>query len=300
MFSNFFCCLSLVSVCLIIGSALSSTAAVAQKNNGNPSAKAGNAARAPKDVKFEIASITPVKPGTRTEAALTFVPTPDGYRSSLTVGQMVMLAYGPSDDQLWRGIPLVNWPAWIGGGDDWYVVNARVSDADRDAWRNQSSKHELLRTAMQDLLRDRCKLVIHEKPTQVEVFNLIVQKRGTKLKPTPVGFALPKGGGPLTSGGVRVPELLPEHGIRWRYYGATIADLVEFLTATSSGRSVVDETGLTGRYDFTLQLIDHPARNGDDEEIYNWPVDQLGLVLKPGKAIGFALVIDHIERPTEN
>ena len=79
-----------------------------------------------------------------------------------------------------------------------------------------------------------------------------------------------------------------------------MADLVEFLTATSSGRPVVDATGLTGRYDFTLQNIDQPARNGDDEEIYNWPVDPLGLVLKPGKALGFALVIDHIEKPTPN
>lgn len=279
---------------LLTVAALLSTAAVAQKSNRNPVA--------PKDIKFEVASITPVKPGTQTEMAQTFVPTPDGYRSSLTVGQMIMLAYGPSDPQLWHGIPLVNWPDWIGGGGDWYVINARVSEGDRDAWRNQSNKLELLRTAMQDLLRDRCKLVIHEKPTQVEVFNLIVQKRGAKLKPTPVGSALPKGGGPLPSGGVRVPELLPGpgHPMRWHYYGATMADLVEFLTATSSGRPVVDATGLTGRYDFTLQNIDQPARNGDDEEIYNWPVDPLGLVLKPGKALGFALVIDHIEKPTPN
>jgi len=278
---------------LLIAAALLSTAAVAQKSNRNPVA--------PKDIKFEVASITPVKPGTQTEMAQTFVPTPDGYRSSLTVGQMIMLAYGPSDPQLWHGIPLVNWPDWIGGGGDWYVINARVSEGDRDAWRNQSNKLELLRTAMQDLLRDRCKLVIHEKPTQVEVYNLILQKRGAKLKPTPVGSALPKGGGPLPSGGVRVPELLPGpgHTMRWRYYGATMSDLVEFLTLSSSGRPVHDATGLTGRYDFTLQLIDNASRD-PDEQIYNWPVDPLGLVLKPGKSLGFALVIDHIEKPTPN
>src|SRR5208283_2338468 len=94
---------------LLTVAALLSTAAVAQKSNGNPAAKTGNDATAPKYVKFEVASITPVKPGMQTEMAQTFVPTPDGYRSSLTVGQMIMLAYGPSDPQLWHGIPLVNW-----------------------------------------------------------------------------------------------------------------------------------------------------------------------------------------------
>ena len=78
-----------------------------------------------------------------------------------------------------------------------------------------------------------------------------------------------------------------------------MADLVEFLTLSSSGRPVHDATGLTGRYDFTVQLIDNASRD-PDEKIYNWPVDQLGLVLKPGKALGFALVIDHIEKPTPN
>ena len=307
MFSKGVCRLSLVSLYLMIGTALLSTAAIAQKSNGNPVAKTGGDAAKQKEVKFEVISIHPVKPGTSPYGPSTYPvgnlnPTPDGYSTRLTIGNMIMLAYGSSNSQLWKSVPLVNWPSWIGGGGDWYDVNARVSNGDRDAWRNQSNKHELLRTAMQDLLRDRCKLVIHEKPTQVEAFNLIVQKRGATLKPTPVGSALPKGGGPLPSGGVRVPELLPGpgHPMRWHYYGATMADLVEFLTATSSGRPVVDATGLTGRYDFTLQNIDQPARNGDDEEIYNWPVDPLGLVLKPGKALGFALVIDHIEKPTPN
>lgn len=275
---------------LLITGALLSTVAVAQKSNRNPAAS--------KDIKFEVISLTPSSQEWQAEAGNTFVPTPDGYRSSLTVGQMIMLAYGPSNPQLWHGVPLVNWPDWIGDPTAWYVLNARVSDTDRDAWRNQSSKHELLRTAMQDLLKDRCKLVIHEKPTQIEVYNLVVQKRGARLTPTPPGSALPQGG-PLTSGGRRAFDRLPNHGTRWHYYGATMADLVEFLTLSSSGRPVYDATGITGRYDFTLQDIADPSRD-PDEEIYNWPVGPLGLEVKPGNGPGFALVIDHIEKPTPN
>jgi len=32
----------------------------------------------------------------------------------------------------------------------------------------------------------------------------------------------------------------------------------------------------------------------------NWPIGQLGLALKPGKVPGRTLIIDHIEKPTEN
>jgi uncharacterized protein (TIGR03435 family) len=75
-------------------------------------------------------------------------------------------------------------------------------------------------------------------------------------------------------------------------------DLARTLSV-SSGRAVHDETGLTGRYNFTLQVIDNPSNN-PEERMYNLPIDQLGLALKPGKAPGITLVIDHIERPTPN
>jgi uncharacterized protein (TIGR03435 family) len=85
----------------------------------------------------------------------------------------------------------------------------------------------------------------------------------------------------------------------WHYYGATIGDLVDFLGITSHLRPIHDETKLTGRYDFTLQMIDDPS-NDPEDQVRNWPIAQLGLELKPGQYPGFKLVIDHLEKPTGN
>ena len=75
-------------------------------------------------------------------------------------------------------------------------------------------------------------------------------------------------------------------------------DLAAFLTLTTV-RPVQDRTGLTGRYEFTIQAIEHPSQD-PDELPENWPISQLGLELKPGKVPGRTLIIDHIEKPSQN
>jgi uncharacterized protein (TIGR03435 family) len=81
------------------------------------------------------------------------------------------------------------------------------------------------------------------------------------------------------------------------------------------GRPVVDETGLTGKYDFTLNYApepgtfgtgpgaepqDAPASGAQGPSFLEAVKDQLGLKLKPGKAPLKVLVIDQVERPTQN
>jgi uncharacterized protein (TIGR03435 family) len=75
------------------------------------------------------------------------------------------------------------------------------------------------------------------------------------------------------------------------------------------GRPVLDKTGLPGPYDFTLQL--NPTANGDAGAIkraaaeegfslFAYALDQLGLRLEAEKAAIDFLIIDHVERPSEN
>jgi len=60
-------------------------------------------------------------------------PTPDGFVTTMTAWQMLMLAYAP-DDGSTQTVPMINEPKWLSSSpSDWYVINARVSDADRDA-----------------------------------------------------------------------------------------------------------------------------------------------------------------------
>jgi len=255
-------------------------------------AQTNSPAKPQREVKFEILSLRPIKPGTN----LSFAdrPTPNGYRATLSIWQTIMLAYTSDDSATWGATQLKNYPNWLG---DFYDIDARVSQADLEAWQHQSSQHELLRSAMRAALRDRCKLAIHEEPSQAQMFELIVAKGGARLKPAAPGATLPPGGVKLPSGGVGVGER-PDGRTVWHYYSATMEDLAQFLKIISNRRSVYDKTGLTGRYDFTFQQISEPARG--DDAIDNFPIAHLGLKLKPGKESRPILVIDHIEKPSAN
>jgi uncharacterized protein (TIGR03435 family) len=63
-----------------------------------------------------------------------------------------------------------------------------------------------------------------------------------------------------------------------------------------SGTPVRDRTGLTGRYDFTIREV--PPT--DENHLYNYPVDHLGLQAKRGAESRPMLVIDYIEKPAPN
>ncbi len=295
------CHFCLVSLFLVTGFALWGIQAAAQGSNVAHGGKSSSEGAKKKEVKFEVISIRPAKPGWSpydggSAPVGNTNPTPTGFVSTLTIWQMLMIAYAP-DDQSWGSIPIVNWPAWPA---DWYVVNARISEADVEAWRNQSGHHDLLHSAMRNLLKDRCKLVVHMQPTELPDYKLVIRKKGLKMKTAVPGSAHPKGF-TLPSGAVRFADG-PRERPTWHYYGATIGDLVEFLSPAGTGSPVPpvhDETGLTGRYDFAIQMIDDPSRD-PAESIYNFPVTPLGLELKPGKYPGFKMVIDHIEKPSAN
>jgi uncharacterized protein (TIGR03435 family) len=204
-----------------------------------------------------------------------------------------MIAYAPGDYTTWWSTQVLKAPGWI---NDFYDFNARVSQADLKAWQNQSSEHELLRSAMRAALKDRFKLAIHEQPSTGEMYELVVAKGGPRLKtanpnaPLPVGPKLP-------SGGIELVKQLPDGKTVCDYHGATMQDLAWFLTTASRGIPVHDKTGLPGRYDFTFRQVE---LSPDEDRVYSWPVDRLGLKVKPGTESRPVLVIDHIEKPTAN
>jgi uncharacterized protein (TIGR03435 family) len=84
---------------------------------------------------------------------------------------------------------------------------------------------------------------------------------------------------------------------------APVAPLIDALSV-QLGRPVVDRTGLTGRYSFTLKFA--PAQAAMDTQtdagpsLFTAVEEQLGLRLETAKAPVPVLVVDHIERPSEN
>ena len=70
------------------------------------------------------------------------------------------------------------------------------------------------------------------------------------------------------------------------------------------GRDVVDETGLEGHFDYTVRFA-RPVPNGDAEKDLGPSLiealrDQLGMKLTTERATVQRLIIDHVERPTDN
>jgi uncharacterized protein (TIGR03435 family) len=89
---------------------------------------------------------------------------------------------------------------------------------------------------------------------------------------------------------------------------ATIAELALTLRGLSGRPVIVDKTGLTGRYAIALTYSNRPAASPDRPEspvddrpsIFTALQEQLGLKLEPTQSSVEVLIVDHVERPTEN
>jgi uncharacterized protein (TIGR03435 family) len=277
----------------LTGAALLSLSAAAQSNQGNRLIADSHSARIESEIKFEVLSLRPVRPGS--DLSSNSAPSPNGFRARLSIWQAIQLAYAPEFDLVSGFREMRNQPNWSG---DFYDIEARVSNADLAAWQHQSSRHELLRAAMRAALKDRCKLAVHEQPSKGPNLELVIGTRGPLLKPAaPVAADLV--GSKLPSGGVCVGTRSKGQKEVLHCYGATMGDLVWFLGHVSRVTPIRDRTNLTGRYDFTLQEIDEPSQRESDA-VDNYPIDHLGLKLKPGTESRPILVIDHIEKPTAN
>lgn len=295
---NELCRLFVASLCLLAGVALNSAlfGAQAQRGAQNPSGR--NSAPLPKEVKFEVVSMKPIRADT--PGIMDLRPTPTGYRSNMSVWQMIKAAYVPGFIENWQNTPLLNAPKWLyENGTNNYQVDALVSKGDLEAWQHQGPERELLRSALRALLRERCKLAIHTEPKEVPDYKLVVAKkvRAMKLdapdpKLTPYGGTLPGGGymAITQSEGRRVLELT--------FHGVTMEELCAHLNTGSGEPTIHDATGLTGRYDFKLRRRD--PSNEFENGVTPWLFEELGLRLKAGKRQGFSIVIDHIEKPSAN
>ena len=146
---------------------------------------------------------------------------------------------------------------------------------------------------IQSLLADRFQLRIHKETREEQVYSLVVAKNGPKFKVSKFDDSALETG--LMPG-------LKTHPYELAGTSAGIHLLTEELSRRL-GRKVIDQTGLDGEYNFDLRWApdvgdgDSPP---DGPSIFTAVQEQLGLKLESGKAAVDAIVIDHIERPSEN
>jgi uncharacterized protein (TIGR03435 family) len=193
----------------------------------------------------------------------------------------------------------------ISGGPGWadsigFDVDAKVAGADVEALKklNPTQRREMLKK----VLEERFSLKLHTETKVLPVYDLVVAKGGPKFKETtllpykdddPKGDDAPKRAGMTTMG----------NGV-FKGDGIGIIGLVSELAYVEQ-RSVIDKTGLTGKYDIDLKWTpDRDTGGGSDEEsspsIFTALQEQLGLKLESDKGPVETLVIDHAEMPTQN
>jgi uncharacterized protein (TIGR03435 family) len=108
----------------------------------------------------------------------------------------------------------------------------------------------------------------------------------------------------MQDGGMDVP-IYPGAKEELTFFNTPMSTLIDWLSMNDKRATIIDKTGLTGRYDFALpRVVNDPMPSDQPADVpylkYGFDVTAIGLELKPVKVPVQTIVIDHIERPSEN
>jgi uncharacterized protein (TIGR03435 family) len=237
---------------------------------------AGNADR------FAVATIRPSRPDE------SFSVVVNGRRFSTTqtsLKDLINYAWMLHSNQITGG------PAWL--ETDKFDVIAETDGNDR---LNQPAARKMV----QQLLAERFHLTLHPGRKELSIYEIVSANEGPKLAKSP--------GDSNGFGTLGIP-MLGEMTVK----NATMAEFANFLQRYVLDRPVLDASGVEGRYDFKLdwtadetQFIGRadqiPAASRDVEppDLFTAVHEQLGLRLVPKKDLAPVLVVDRVEKPTEN
>jgi bla regulator protein blaR1 len=206
--------------------------------------------------------------------------TADGFTTGgMAVNNLIRSAFNVlTDDQI------IGLPAWA--KSEPLTIQAKM-DADTAATlgklppERQWKERQLM---MQSLLGDRFALKAHHATKDLPTYELVVAKTGSKLKRS----ASETGGNVMVLSGK-----IDARAISMQSFAANLS--------LNVGRVVVDKTDLKGGYDFAIEFAPEGADASDPRpSLFTVLEEQLGLKLVPSKDPVDVIVIDHIERPTEN
>jgi uncharacterized protein (TIGR03435 family) len=288
---------------LVAGSMALSTPNVLGQGSAASSGTAPLAATT--DVKLPAFDVVSIKPNKSDTGMIRVMYEPDGYSATnISLKMLILGAYALKEDQL-SGLP-----SWADSAR--YDIDAKV--AGPDVAELQKLKNEQRRLLLLSLLADRFKLAVHDETKILPIYELIVAKNGPKLKEaTPVD----------TVNGVKSPDGVGRSGMMTMRPGqltaqaVPVASLVNILSQQLH-RTVMDKTGLTGKYNISLQWTQddgsnpmfkgtdgsqqraEPTPDASGPSIFTAVQEQLGLRLQSSKGPVQVVVIDHVEMPSEN
>jgi uncharacterized protein (TIGR03435 family) len=286
--------------------------------NGNDWEKAAGG-----KMEFEVVSIHPTEPGKFTPPNFALSET-DGYiarTDSLTADFPLQVyidfAYKMQPSREQQQVTYARLPKWV--MTEPFTIHAKAAGA---ATKDQ------MRLMMQSLLADRFGLRAHFEAREMRVLAMRLIKPGRlepKLRsadntqPCDTGVwkpepkwdrnGIPDGFPPVCN--FVLMRLLPGNEWLLGSRNVNMAMIANALSGLSNmGRPIVDQTGLTGRHDFTLQWMPEensavPGGAGTTEEpagptFANAVEEQLGMKLESTRASIQILIIDHVEQPSPN
>ena len=236
-------------------------------------------------LKFEVASVKPNKSHGLWRNGL------NGNRFTMTNApllRMIQVAYNVPDFQITGG------PSWI--HSDAFDLEGRAADG-------VSLTAELVRPMLQSLLEDRFGLKIHRETKELPAYELRVVKGGIKFKE---GVCAGQPGPDNPCGGTRLATRGMMMGREVEMAGVT-ATFTSYLS-----RTVIDKTGLTGKYNIDLtwtpdETMPHgpgdagqPPTDPNGPSFFSALQEQLGLRLDSVKAPAQMVVIDEAKAPAGN
>jgi uncharacterized protein (TIGR03435 family) len=169
-----------------------------------------------------------------------------------------------------------------------FDVEAKIVDRDPDALKKLTGRQ--YGQMLLPFLAERFRLKAHTEIKTLPVYELVVVKDGPKFKQSEDDT---HGSGTSTHGDHNGREL-SAHNLSMTSLASTLTNEVH--------RTVIDKTGLTGKYDLGLKWStdDGAAQADSAPEIFTALQEQLGLKLQAGKGPVETLVVDSVEMPSEN
>ena len=235
---------------------------------------------------FEVATIKPSDPATPGRSILVGRGGSNLFTTTnTTLNDLIIFAYDIHVRQIGGG------PAWL--ESDRFDITAKPES---QGIPNATQ----LRTMLQKLLAERFGLAFHKEKREMPAYVITVGKDGPKLTRNESGGILPGFGG-------QGPGAI---GVR----NSTMAEFAGFLQSRLLDRPVVDQTGVTGRFDFQLAWRPDQAQLGPPggpapqlppevearPDLFTAIQEQIGLKLESSKAPVEAYVIDKVQKPSDN
>jgi uncharacterized protein (TIGR03435 family) len=272
--------------------------------------------------KFEVASIKPCRtgdlpPGGRSGGG-NFSTSPGRLSiRCMTVENLINISFRNGNDSLLNDTSRPNSTfERVRGGPAWVRSDQYTIDATAEGTRDTKL---LLGLMLQALLVDRFGLKTHRETEEVPMYTLTVGRIGLKLKPMEDGGCIPfdpnnRPTSFFASGAKLICGLIQDTGSGMDAGGVSLSRLAAWLSNTLD-RHVFDKTGITGVFNIHLEFArDDSVRPllpggtpppplpdaADGPSIFTALQQQLGLKLEQAKGPREYLVIDHVEKPSEN